>query len=558
MTPMGTRLLRKWIEQPLLEADAIGARHDAVERFVGQAMPRGDIRDGLKKLSDLERLASRTAAGFAGPRDLAALRTSLGALPDLAEPLRKVGLARIQELREMIGDHSEVLQLLTKALVSEPPHSIRDGGIIKPGFDPELDKLREFGKNGKGYIAGLEQKERERTGLTTLKVGFNSVFGYFLEVPKAQIAKVPADYIRKQTTANAERYITAELKEHESLVLGSEEKAFAVEAELFARLRQQVAERCKVILQTARAIAELDVLATFAEVAVRKGYTKPQIVEEDVIEIHGGRHAVVEANAPNFVPNDLSLGEKQRVIILTGPNMSGKSTYLRQTALIVLLAQIGAFVPAKTCRIGLCDRIFARIGAKDELALGQSTFMVEMVESANILNHAAARSLVILDEVGRGTSTYDGLAIAWAMIEQLAAIGAKTMFSTHYHQLNSLAEQLPTVGNFRVAVEEFGDEIVWTHRVLPGGTDRSYGIHVARMAGVPGAVLLRSAEILAELEGQDAAPTVSVQGVQKLQMTLFEMEQPAVVKALQALDVNSITPMDALKLIDAWKQELGK
>ncbi len=558
VTPMGSRLLRKWIEQPLLDAETIRLRQDAVERFLKQALPRGDLRDGLKKLADLERLASRTAAGFAGPRDLAALRTSLRTMPELAEPLRKVGLGRIQELREKIGDHSAVFHLLDKALVSEPPHSIREGGIIKPGFDAELDKLRDLGKNGKGYIASLEQQEREKTGLTNLKVGFNSVFGYFLEVPKAQIAKVPEHYIRKQTTANAERYITAELKEHESLVLGSEEKAFAVEAEIFARLRQQVAEQCKAILQTARAIAELDVLATFAEVAARKSYIKPSIVDEDVIEIRGGRHAVVEANSPNFVPNDLSLTDADRIIILTGPNMSGKSTYLRQTALIVLLAQIGAFVPAKTCRLGLCDRIFARIGAKDELALGQSTFMVEMVESANILNHATTRSLVILDEVGRGTSTYDGLAIAWAMVEHLAGTGAKTMFSTHYHQLNALADQLPSIGNFRVAVEEFGDEIVWTHRVLPGGTDRSYGIHVARMAGVPGSVLTRSASILAELEGQDASPTVSISGVQKLQMTLFEMEEPAVVRALQALDVNSITPMDALRLIDAWKQELNQ
>lgn len=558
ITPMGSRVLRKWIEQPLLDRSEILARQQAVERFVGQPMARADLRDAFKKLSDLERLASRTAAGFAGPRDLAALRSSLMAMPEMAEPLRKVGLGRIQELREKIGDHSQVFVLLDKALVKEPPHSIREGGIIKPGYDPELDKLRELGKNGKQYIAGVEQKERERTGLSGLKVGFNSVFGYFLEIPKSQAAKAPADYIRKQTTANAERYITAELKDHESLVLGSEEKAFALEADIFGRLRQQVAEHCKALLQTARAIAELDVLAAFAEVAARRHYVMPEIVEEDVIHVEGGRHAIVEGGVSNFVPNDLSLGQDQRVIVLTGPNMSGKSTYLRQNALIVLLAQIGSFVPAKSCRLGLCDRIFARIGAKDELALGQSTFMVEMVESANILNHATERSLVILDEVGRGTSTFDGLAIAWAMIEHLAAVGAKTLFSTHYHQLNALAEQIPTVSNFRVTVEEVGDEIVWTHLVLPGGADKSYGVHVARMAGVPVSVLRRSAEVLAELEGQDDTPTVQLQGVQKLQMTLFEMEEPPVVKALQALDVNNLTPLEALKLLDTWKRELSK
>lgn len=297
-------------------------------------------------------------------------------------------------------------------------------------------------------------------------------------------------------------------------------------------------------------------LAALAEVAARRGFVKPALVEDDVIEVAGGRHAVVEASASNFVPNDLALDAEQRCIVLTGPNMSGKSTYLRQNALIVLMAQIGSFVPAKQCSLGLCDRIFARIGAKDELALGQSTFMVEMVESANILNHATERSLVILDEVGRGTSTYDGLAIAWAMIEHLSAVGAKTLFSTHYHQLNALADQVPTVANFRVTVEEIGDEIVWTHRVLPGGADKSYGVHVARMAGVPGSVLRRSAEILAELEGQGGAPTVQLQGVKKLQLTLFEVEEPLVVKALQALDVNNLTPVEALRLLDEWKREL--
>lgn len=566
VTSMGSRLLRRWIEQPLLDRAGIEARQDAVERFLTNQIVRGDVLEALSKLADIERLVSRVATGLAGPRDLAALRSSLLALPSLAEPLRKVGLGRIQELREQMSDHHEIGHLLDEAIVTDPPHTLRDGGVIKSSYDPELDKLRDLSKNGKSFIATLEQKERERTGISNLKVGFNSVFGYFLEVSKSQLERVPSDYIRKQTTANGERYITAELKEHESLVLGAEEKAVALEADLFSRVRLRVAEHSRTLLQTARALAEVDTLAALAEAASRRGYVKPEIVEEDIIQIVAGRHPVVEAGSSAFVPNDtdigpcadLSPGSGTRVIILTGPNMAGKSTYLRQNALIILLAQIGSFVPARACRVGMCDRIFARIGAKDELALGQSTFMVEMVESANILNHAGTRSLVILDEVGRGTSTYDGLAIAWAMIEQLASIGAKTMFATHYHQLNALAEQVPGITNCRVAVEEFGDDIVWTHKVLPGGTDKSYGIHVARMAGVPGTVLERAKQILEELEQKDQAPKAVPVSTQKLQMTLFEFEEPPVVRALQELDVNKLTPLDALRLLDEWKREFGK
>ncbi len=585
VTSMGSRLIRRWIEQPLLDGSVIQSRQDAVERLLSHALIRGDIRDGLKKLSDLERLVSRVATGLAGPRDLAALRSSLLAMPSLAEPFRKIGVGRLQELRELIADHGELAHLLDQAIVPDPPHVLRDGGVIKPGYDLELDKLRDLSQNGKSYIASLEQAEREATGIANLKVGFNSVFGYYLEVSKIHQAKVPENYIRKQTTANAERYITAELKEHESLVLGAEEKATSLESEIFQKLRLRVAEHSRALLQTARALAEFDVLSSLAEAASRNGYIKPELAEADVLLIESGRHPVVEIQSPGFVPNDVfvagelrSKGEEEqggerkeseeptslpmpvspaRVLILTGPNMAGKSTYLRQTALIVLMAQIGSFVPAKTCRLGLCDRIFARIGAKDELALGQSTFMVEMIESANILNHATDRSLVILDEVGRGTSTYDGLAIAWAMIEHLAALGAKTMFATHYHQLNALADQMPGVANFRVAVEEFGDDIVWTHKVLPGGTDRSYGIHVARMAGVPSTVLSRSREILNELEAKSEAPKAIPASTQKLQMTLFEFEAPPVVKELQNLDVNQLTPLDALRLLDDWKRKFG-
>jgi len=556
-TAMGSRLMRKWAEQPLLDLAAIQSRLDAVERLLNNGLVRGEIREGLKCVSDVERLVSRAATGLAGPRDLAALKSSLFALPTLAEPLRKVGLGRIQDLREKIGDHSDIALQIDRALVNDPPHTIREGGLIKEGYDIELDKLRELSRDGRQYIARLEQQERERTGISTLKVGYNAVFGYYLEVTRSQLEKVPENYIRKQTTANAERYITAELKEHESHVLHAQEKAVALESDLFYRLRTRVTEHTHALLQTARSLAELDVLCSLSEVAAFRGYCKPELTERDVLEIEMGRHPVVEATTTRFVPNDLQLGPERRCIILTGPNMSGKSTFLRQTALITLMAQIGSFVPAKSCRLGLCDRIFARIGAKDELALGQSTFMVEMVESANILNHATARSLVILDEVGRGTSTYDGLAIAWAMVEYLAAVGSKTMFATHYHQLNALSDQIPSISNFRVSVEEIGDEVVWTHRVLAGGTDRSYGIHVARMAGIPHAVLLRSAEILAELEQKSAAPTASPPVSQKLQLTLFELEDTPVTKELRMLDVNQLTPLEALRLLDEWKRKLS-
>jgi DNA mismatch repair protein MutS len=384
------------------------------------------------------------------------------------------------------------------------------------------------------------------------------VFGYFIEVSKSQIDKVPAHYIRKQTTANAERYITAELKDQEAQVLGAEEKAVTLESDLFNRIRLRVAEQAAALIQTARAIAEIDVLANFAEVASLSQWSRPVISEENVLKFESGRHPVVESNVSNFVPNDLEIGiVAPRCLVITGPNMAGKSTYLRQTAIVVLLAQIGSFVPAKHVEIGICDRIFARIGAKDELAHGQSTFMVEMVESANILNHATEHSLVILDEVGRGTSTFDGLAIAWAMTEHLVKVGAKTLFATHYHQLNTLEASNPTIKNFRVSVEEYGDESIWTHLVLPGGADRSYGIHVARMAGVPHSVLGRAQEILSDLEQESPPAPVTAVRSERLQMTLFELETPEVVRELSRVDVNALTPIEALRLLDEWKRKFG-
>jgi DNA mismatch repair protein MutS len=563
VTPMGARLLRRWLEQPLLDLTAIEMRQAAVARLHQFAMIRGELRDAMKALADIERLVSRCATGLANPRDLSGLRTTLLSLPLVGEPLRQVGVGRLNELRNEIADHGPLARALDRALAAEPPMTLRDGGVIKAGFDLELDTLRDLSRNGKAYIASLEKSEREKTGIATLKVGFNSVFGYYLEVSKAHADKAPDGYIRKQTTANAERYITAELKDHESRVLGAEEKAVALEADLFQRLRMQVVENSRELLQTSRALAEVDVLASLAEVASIRRYVRPEMAAEDGMEITGGRHPVVEANSGNFVPNDLRVGGARetampRTLILTGPNMAGKSTYLRQNALIAILAQIGSFVPATKAVLGVSDRIFARIGAKDELALGQSTFMVEMVESANILNHATRRSFVILDEIGRGTSTYDGLAIAWAMVEHLAGVSAKTLFATHYHQLNALADQLPGIANYRVAVEEIDDRIIWTHRVLAGGTDRSYGIHVARMAGVPNPVLHRATEILSELEGKGSSLKAVPAAGKPLQLTLFEFEEPPVIRELQGLDVNRLTPIEALRLLDDWKTRFAK
>lgn len=559
VTPMGARLLKRWLDQPLLDIQEIKRRQAGVETIARHNMARGDLRDALKRLADIERLVTRVSTGIASPRDVAGLKNSLNALPLLADPLRILGLGRIQELREDIGNHEVLAERLQSALVEDPPAHLRDGGVFNRGFNAELDELREMSVEGKRYITALESAEREKTGISTLKVGYNSVFGYYLEVPKSQLAKVPETYIRKQTTANSERYFTAELKERETQVLGAADKALVLEEELFSQLKAEIAadENKLALLATARAIAELDVLAALAELAQRSDYCKPDFTESDALEILKGRHPVVETSRETFIANDLQLDtHRPRMIVLTGPNMAGKSTYLRQTALIVLLAQIGSFVPAERCRMGICDRVFARIGARDELAQGQSTFMVEMVESANILNHATDRSLVILDEVGRGTSTYDGLAIAWAMVEHLVAVRSKTLFATHYHQLNSLADTTPEVANFRVAVQEIGDTLVWTHRVLPGGADRSYGIHVAKMAGVPESVLDRASQVLVGLERQEETPPVVQVKTQALQLTLFESEESPIERQIKAVDLNQLTPLEAMKLLDDWKRSL--
>jgi DNA mismatch repair protein MutS len=569
-TPMGARLLKRWLDEPLLEPDAIAARLDAVDALAQQSIRRDALRQMLRPLADLERLAARASTGTANARDLVALRQSLQRLPALyAEAdalLRELSQppTLLATLAPRLAPLSDLCALLERALVDDPPADLKSGGVIRDGYDPELDRLRQVRTDGKQWIAQLEAKERQRTGIPSLKVGYNAVFGYYLEVSKPHLNKVPADYIRKQTLVNAERFITPELKEQEAILLGAEERINALEFELFSRVRNEVA-RCTPQLQSlARAIAEWDVLCAFAENAVRYRYVRPVVDTEDRIHIVGGRHPVVERFSEKpFVPNDCRLDPTQRLIILTGPNMSGKSTYIRQNALITLMAHIGSFVPAERAEIGLVDRIFTRVGARDELATGQSTFMVEMTETANILNNATPRSLVILDEIGRGTSTYDGLAIAWAVAEYLHAIGCKTLFATHYHYLNDLANRLEGVANYRVAVKEQGDRIVWLHKVLPGGTDRSYGVHVARMAGVPPEVVQRAEQILREFERRGVqsatqpptsdAPTVRTK---KLQLTLFEAEAHPVLEALRALDITTLSPVEALLKLDELKRKL--
>ncbi len=555
-TSMGARLLKRWIEEPLISIEPLCARFDAVEVLKSNGLARSELREVLHKLYDLQRLVSRVAASAASPRDLAAIRDSLVLLPSLMEAAVRVNAGRITECRSEIELFEDLLADLNKALVLDPPMNLREGGVIRKGFDAELDELRHLSSEGKAMIASLETVEREATGIERLKVGFNSVFGYYYEIPKSQIGKAPAHYVRKQTTANAERYITAELKDLEARVTSAEERSLELEARLFAQVRAKVSTHASNLLRTSRAIAEIDVLQSFAEAAAVNRYTRPVVDDSEALEIKTGRHPVVETHLGmgGFVPNDSQLGEETKVVILTGPNMSGKSTYLRQNALIVLMAQIGSFVPAEFARIGLVDRVFARIGARDELASGQSTFMVEMTEAAHILHHATSRSLVILDEIGRGTSTYDGLAIAWAIAENLNARGVKTFFATHYHQLNALSEQANGVRNFRVAVREEPDRVVWLHKVLEGGTDKSYGIQVARMAGLPKTVLDRAADVLRQLEQTESAPIASVHPA-PAQFELFEPPEPEVLTRLRSLDTNAMTPLEALIVLDNLKRQ---
>jgi DNA mismatch repair protein MutS len=567
-TPMGGRLLKKWLDAPLLSVERIQRRLDAVEAFHADPLVRGDVRDALRGVSDLERLMARVSTGTANARDLVSLRLSLDRVPEVADRASQIQNTSILALLEQMDGLPAVAGLIARGLVEEPPLSLREGGLIADGFDADLDELRSISRGGKSWIATLETTERERSGIKSLKVGYNAVFGYYIEVSRPNLPLVPEGYIRKQTTATGERYITPDLKEMEAKVLGAEEKITAREYDLFCGLRDTIATHAAEVLAVAQSVARLDVVASLAEVAAANRYARPIVDDSALIEIRAGRHPVVEklSNHTVFIPNDTLLDNgPNQLHVITGPNSAGKSTVLRQVALITLLAQVGSFVPADYARIGLVDRIFTRVGAHDDLAAGQSTFMVEMTETANILNNATERSLVILDEIGRGTSTFDGVSIAWAVAEYLAQRGCKTLFATHYHLLNELEKQMPSVRNFRVAVKETGDRIVWLRKIVAGGTDKSYGIQVARMAGLPQEVIARAQEVLSDLEkegrtkrdtlgGGSSAPAITAKSG-RVQMTLFEAEPHPVLEQVRRLDLSTLSPIEALNLLYQLQKE---
>ena len=555
-TSMGGRLLRRWLGQPLLDVERLVRRQDAVEWFHRSALRRERVVMLLEAVSDMERLVNRVRGHSATPRDLVGLANSLEAAPKIKAILCEDDDAdKVEWLAERITDNGEVIELVRQSISDDPPLSVGDGNVIRKGFSPDLDEVRGASRNAQDYIARLEQKERERTGIKSLKVGYNRVFGYYIEISNSNLAQAPEDYVRRQTLVGGERFITPEMKEYESLILNAQDRIGEIEGALFRQVCQQVAGHAEQILSTARAIANIDVFASLGEVASRFGYVRPVLDEGDAVTIKQGRHPVVERMLPagDFVANDAALASGgEQLIILTGPNMAGKSTYIRQVAVIVLMAQIGSFIPADSARVGVCDRIFTRVGLQDDLAMGQSTFMVEMVETASILNHATPRSLIVLDEIGRGTSTYDGLAIARAVAEHLhnnPRLGCKTLFATHYHELTQLADILPRAFNYNVVVSEDKGQVVFLRNIAPGGADRSYGVHVARLAGMPTSVVNRAWDVLAELEDDSRANRASPRrgrgSPPPQQMPLLTFTSP-VVDELLALDVASMTPLDAI------------
>ncbi len=569
-TPMGSRLLCDWVASPLTNLDAIQKRLDAVEELLGQPTLAADLRERLKNIYDLERLLARVTTGRASPRDLAFVGRTLRSLPPLKAKLSERNSGLLCELESQIDLCPELRTQLEAGLEDDCPLLSRDGGFIRSGFSAELDALRELAAGGKQWIARYQADEIARSGIPSLKVGFNKVFGYYLEITNTHSEKIPVHYIRKQTVKNAERYITPELKEYEEKILTADEKAKELEYELFVRLRDTTAADARRLQGTAAALAQLDVLLSLAELARVRNYCRPKLVAEPVLNIIDGRHPVLDCLLTDgtFVPNDvISGGESGSILLITGPNMAGKSTYIRQAALLTLLAQVGSFVPAKQATIGIADRIFARVGASDELSRGQSTFMVEMTETARILNTATPQSLVILDEIGRGTSTYDGVSLAWAIVEFLHdQIGCRTLFATHYHELTELEKTLSSVKNLNVAVREWDEQVVFLHKIIDGAADKSYGIHVARLAGVPREVNERAKQILAQLEqehldGQGRSKNARRSRVRPggdLQLTLFGPSEHPLLETIRSLNLNDTTPLSALKLIHEWQEMLVK
>ena len=579
-TAMGARMLRKYVEQPLISKKDIVLRLDAVEELKNRAISREEIREYLSPVYDMERLLTKITYGTANPRDLTAFKTSLEMLPPVRYLLEEMQSDLLKEIHEDMDSLEDLCTLLRSAIRDEPPIAMKEGNIIRDGYNEEVDKLRRAKSDGKDWLAKLENEEREKTGIKNLRIKYNKVFGYYLEVTNSYKSMVPDYYTRKQTLANAERYITPELKELEDMILGAEDKLYALEYELYCGVRDQIASQVERIQRTAKAVARLDAVASLALVAERNGYVRPNINEKGVIDIKDGRHPVVERMIPNgtFIANDTYLDDKKhRISIITGPNMAGKSTYMRQTALIALMAQIGSFVPASRADIGLSDRIFTRVGASDDLASGQSTFMVEMTEVANILRNATSRSLLILDEIGRGTSTFDGLSIAWAVIEYISdsrLLGAKTLFATHYHELTELEGKISNVNNYCIAVKEKGDDIVFLRKIVKGGADKSYGIQVAKLAGVPDLVIERAKEIVEELSNEDITAKVSeiaakerttkkkqktrrYDEVDIAQMSLFDtVKDDDVLEELKNIDVGNMTPIDALNTIYRLQNKL--
>ena len=563
-TPMGKRLLRSWLLRPSIDVNEINGRLDAVEVQTKQTVHREELRRSLEGILDLERLLSRVTLETANPRDVLALAASLAKIPSVRKALKHLAASRLTILHESIDELMDLRERIEKSIVSEPPISLSDGGVIHAGVDKELDELRDLSRNSKQYVAQIEQRERERTGIGSLKVKFNNIFGYYIEISKPNLHLVAPDYERKQTLVNAERFTTPELEEYESKILDAQEKIVEIERRLFAELRSAIAGEAKRIRQTALALAEVDVLASLAHIAALRNYCRPKFDDSSDIEIVEGRHPVIEqmemASSERFVPNDLYLNSTTHtVLVLTGPNMGGKSTYLRQAALTVILAQMGSFVPARSARLGIVDRVFTRIGASDNLARGRSTFMVEMTETAAILNTATPRSLVLLDEVGRGTATYDGLAIAWAAVEYIhSRTRAKTLFATHYFELTELAELLSGVKNYHVSVKETGGGIVFLRKVEQGAADRSYGIEVAKLAGLPAEVIERAREVLAEHESAEQKVTghLSPGAAPPAQLTIFTPLSQPVVDKLREVDLNRLTPLEALNLLAELKKEI--